>query len=174
MPAEQCSAALVAVWNRSDATVRPTLANVMAAFPDAACAAPLIAALDDASPAVQEAVVRSLADWPDAMPMDALIAKSFTLPTETLRTVALRGGVRMMAQAPGADPKARLLELFRKTPDEAGRKAVCNALVERLGVDAFDALESLFADAQAGASARPGAAPLPRADHRVVRAARRR
>ena len=154
MPAEQRSAALVAVWNRSDATVRPTLANVMAAFPDAACAAPLIAALDDASPAVQEAAVRALADWPDAKPMDALIAKSFTLPTETLRTVALRGGVRQMALAPGADPKARLLELFRKTPDDAGRKAVSNALVERLGVDAFDALESLFADAQAGASAR--------------------
>ena len=154
MPAEQRSAALVAVWNRSDATVRPTLANVMAAFPDTACAAPLIAALDDASPAVQEAAVRALADWPDAKPMDALIAKSFTLPTETLRTVALRGGVRQMAQAPGADPKARLLELFRKTPDDAGRKAVSNALVERLGVDAFDALESLFADAQAGASAR--------------------
>jgi hypothetical protein len=59
-----------------------------------------------------------------------------------------------MSQAPGVDPKARLIELFRKTPDDAGRQTVCNALVERLGMDAFDTLESLFNDAQVGPSAR--------------------
>ena len=82
------------------------------------------------------------------------MAKALSLPSEKLRTLALRGAVRLMGQPPGTDPKARLIELFRSTPDEAGRKTVCNALVERLGVDAFDTLESLFSDAQIGASAR--------------------
>jgi HEAT repeat protein len=154
MPAGARSEALVKAWNNSDASTRAIIANVMAAFPDPGIAPSLMSAMDDTNPAVQEAAVRALADWPDATPMESLAAKAFSLPTESLRTVALRGAVRQMAQAPGVDPKARLLDLFRKTRDEAGRKAVCNALVERLGVDAFGALESLFADAQVGATAR--------------------
>ncbi len=154
VPAEPRAVALVAAWKGADAALRPTLATIMSAYPEPACAAPLISALDDPNPAVQEAAVRALAEWPDASPMEPLMAKALSLPTEKLRTMALRGGVRLMGQAPGVDPKERLVALFRQTPDEAGRKTVSNALVERLGVDAFDTLETLFGDAQVGASAR--------------------
>ena len=153
-PPEPRSAALVAAWKNSNASLRPTLATIMTAYPEPACVTLLVDALDDANPAVQEAAVRALAEWPDAAPMESLAAKALSLPDEKLRTVALRGAVRQMGQTPGVDPKARLIELFRKTPDEAGRKTVSNALVERLGVDAFDTLETLFNDPQVGASAR--------------------
>ena len=45
--------------------------------------------------------------------------------------MALRGAVRLMGQAPGVDPKARLIALFRQTPDEAGRKTVIVAYQQR-------------------------------------------
>ncbi|MBM3891253.1 MAG: hypothetical protein FJ388_19245, partial [Verrucomicrobia bacterium] len=154
MTPEERGPALVAAWNRSDAAVRPSLARIMAYFADAPCATPLIAALDDKTPAVQEAAVRALSGWPDAKPMEPLCAKALLLPTENLRSQAVRGAVRMIAMSPGLDAKARLLDLFRKSPDASGRAAVAAALGERLGLDAFGVLESLFDDAQVGASAR--------------------
>ena len=67
----------------------------------------------DPEPQVRENAVRALAEWPDASAWDALGAVYVRPESETLRGVALRGMVRLLAEE-NARPDPKLVERYKQ------------------------------------------------------------
>jgi hypothetical protein len=148
------TAALVSAWKSATTSSKKVLAGLMANFADPAFIAPLSGALSDADIGLREAALNALADWPT---LDTFAALKDAVGTQTdagLKTMALRGALKVAAANAGADTRARFLELFKLAPDEKGRMTVADALFKSDGLELFTSLQGLFSDPACGAFAK--------------------
>jgi len=148
-------AALLQAWKSApSAATKKTLAGLMSGYADDAFVAPLAAATGDADRELRETVLRALADWRSMAPF-AVLRDAVGAQTDAgLKTVALRGAIKLVSANAGGDTRARLIELFKLAPDDRGRTTVVDALFRSEGLEAFGVLQGLFGDTAYGASAK--------------------
>ena len=148
------AAALAGAWKTAPLPAKKTLASLMAGYADAAFLAPLTAALSDADSGLRETALRALADWPTMEPF-ATLKDAVTAQTDPgLKTVALRGALKLAAANAGKDTRARFIELYKVAPEEKGRMAVADAMFKSDGIELFATLQGLFNDPACGAQAK--------------------
>ncbi len=148
------SALLADAWKTAPLPAKKMLASLMAGYADPAFLAPLTAALADGDSGLRETALRALADWPSMEPY-ASLKDAVTAQTDAnLKTVALRGALKLASANAGKDTRARVVELFKLAPDDKGRMTVADTLFKSEGLELFPTLQSLFADAAIGAHAK--------------------
>ncbi len=110
----------------------------------------LKAAQQDSSARVRETAVRALAEWPDASAWDVLVGIYRQGSTEALRSVALRGLVRLAGDG-NAHPDAKLVERYRQllaaSRGDADLKLILGALGAAAHPDALQLASPLLANA---------------------------
>ena len=148
------AAALATAWKTAPLTAKKVLANLMSGYADPAFLAPLTAALADSDFGLRETALRALADWPSMEPYAAM-KDAVTAQTDAgLKTVALRGALKLATTHAGNDARARCIELFKTAADDKARMTVADAIFKRDGLDLFSLLQGLFNDPACGASAK--------------------
>ena len=148
------AAALAAAWKTAPLTAKKVLANLMSGYADPAFLAPLTAALADSDLGLRETALRALAEWPSMEPYAAMTAAIAAQTDAGLKTVALRGALKLATTHAGNDARARCVELFKAVADDKARMTVADAIFKRDGLDLFSLLQSLFNDPSCGASAK--------------------
>lgn len=99
------AAALVKVFGEApDAAARGSIVRMLASMGGAEAFALIKRALTDSDAAVRRTALQSLADWPDASPVETLLGLAEKEADASLRTVVLRGAIRMAAA--GENPAA--------------------------------------------------------------------
>ncbi|MDQ1256517.1 MAG: hypothetical protein QG656_1113, partial [Candidatus Hydrogenedentes bacterium] len=107
------------------------------------------AAAQDADAQIKEAASRALSQWPTPAVLDDLLAMAKSSDNDTLRVLALRGYVRLLA-VPSVRPMTDTIERYRealtlaKRPEE--QKAVLAGLGNIKSPDALNLLGSFLAD----------------------------
>jgi len=148
------AATLAAAWGKASCAAKKTLANLMAGYADPVFIAPLTGALTDNDRSLRETVLRALADWPSLEPYDAL-KNAVAAQNETgLKTVAIRGALKLALAHAGAKATSCCVELFKVAPDDKCRMTVAEALFNRDGLDSFTTLQGLFPDPACGGAAK--------------------
>jgi type 1 glutamine amidotransferase len=148
------AAALAAAWGPSSVPAKKVLAGLMAGYSDAAYLPLLSGALADTDSELRETALRALADWPSMAPFATLKQAATEQADAGLKTVALRGAIKLATANAGPEMRARLVELFKAVPDDRGRTAVADALFKAEGLGVFATLQALFGDAASGAAAK--------------------
>lgn len=149
------TAALLQAWKDApSAATKKTLANLLSGYADDASVAPLASALADPDKGLRETVLRALAEWRSMAPFATLRDAIGTQTDAGLKTVALRGAIKLAAANAGGETRARLVELFKLAPDDRGRATVAEALFRTEGIEVFPVLQGLFGDAACGAAAK--------------------
>ena len=148
------AAAFTTAWTKAATPAKKTLANLMSGFADPAFIAPLTGALSDADNGLRETALRALSDWPSMEPFAALKDAVAAQTDSGLKTVALRGALKLTAAHAGADARARCIELFKIAPDDKGRATVADALFKSNGLELFAVLQGLVNDPACGAAAK--------------------
>jgi len=142
-------------WAQS-AESRNALLGLLPACGDAAALTALKAATIDSDMRVRDAAVRALADWPDASAWNALYTLYRQAATESQRSLALRGLVRLAGEE-NAHPNAKLLERYRQllagAHSDADRRLILGALGGSVQPEALDLALPLLADAGVRAEA---------------------
>jgi len=117
---------------------------------DAQALVVLKAAQQDSSARVRETAVRALAEWPDTSAWDVLVGIYRQGSTETLRSLALRGLVRLVGDG-NAHPDAILMERYRQllsaSRGDADLKLILGALGAAAHADALQLASPLLANA---------------------------
>jgi len=148
------AAVLVGAWKRAPLPAKKALAELMTAYADATFVAPLTGALADGDSDLRGTALRALASWPDMTPYAALKDAVATQTETGLKTVALRGALKLVQANAGSDAHDRFIELFKASPDDKGRLTVADAIFKREGLDLFPALHGLTSDPVCGAAAK--------------------
>jgi HEAT repeat protein len=102
---------------------------------DPAALAELKTATRNPDSRVRDAAVSALAEWPDASAWDALAALYRQPATESVRTLALRGLVRLAGEE-NAHPSAQLIARYRELLAKARSDADLRLILGALGGDA--------------------------------------
>jgi len=123
---------------------------------DAQALVVLKAAQQDSSVRVREAAVRALAEWPDESAWDVLVGIYRQGSTEALRSVALRGLVRLANDA-NAHPDAKLVERYRQLLAASRGDADLKLILGTLGAAAHPDALQLAVPLLANAAVRPEA-----------------
>ncbi len=117
---------------------------------DAQALVVLKAAQQDSSAPVRETAVRALAEWPDASAWDVLVGIYRQGSTEALRSVALRGLVRLAGEG-NAHPDSKLMDQYRQllsaSRGDADLKLILGALGAAAHPDALQLASPLLANA---------------------------
>jgi len=148
------SASFISAWAKASRTAKKALAGLMAGYADKAFIAPMTGALSDADKELRETVLRALADWTDMEPYDVLKDSVITQTDAGMKTVALRGSLKLVVANAGLATSARLVELFKIAPDDRGRITVAEALFKNNGLELFTIMQGLFTDVTYGIAAK--------------------
>lgn len=147
-------AALIAAWDKGGVATKRVVAPLMAGFADGAFVGKLVEGTKDGDKKVREAALRSLSEWPDLTPFKQLREAVGSQQDGDLKSMALRGAVRVATAHGGGGTRKLLVELFRGAPDDRGRKQVVEALFRSEGLEVFPLLQGLFNDGAAGSAAK--------------------
>ena len=104
---------VVAALKGAPAESKPALLATLAAYGGPQALAAVRACLTEGSPDVQTEAVRALASWPDAAPADDLLGLARDSKEATHRTLALRGYLRLVAQAGTKEERVAMLQQVR-------------------------------------------------------------
>ena len=145
---------LAAAWKTAGVPAKKVVAGLMASYADASFIALLTAALTDADKSLREAALDALADWPTTDTY-AVLKDAITSQTDAgLKTLALRGALKVAAVNAGPDTRARSIELFKLASDEKSRMTVADGMFKRDGLELFTTLQGLFIDPGCGTQAK--------------------
>jgi len=128
---------------------RKALLALMPACGDAAALGELKTAMADSEPEVREAAVRALADWPDDTAWDELAAIYRQPRQDNLRSIALRGLVRLLNEQ-NAHPDEALIgrykQLFSAARAESDLRLLLGAVAGAAHPDALPLVLPLLAN----------------------------
>ena len=176
--AARADAALAALRTAKGEAARCSLLRVLRGIASANALEAVKAALGDADAGVTDTAVRALADWPDPRATGALLAIVKSTKSDVHRVVALRGYVRLLAEA-GGIPTQQTLKAYGALMQQArgpqDRKLILGALARVGHPAALKLVEPLLADAAVKAEAELAALSIARtiagADPEAARAA---
>ncbi len=133
-------AVLAAIDSVEDIQVRCSLLRVLGGIGDEDSLKILREALEDEDTEVQKAAVRALSNWPDGELAEELLEMAKEGEDEKLRTLALRGSIRLIGLE-SERPAEETLELYRQAmelaPSVSEKKLVLSGVAD---VEAFGAL----------------------------------
>lgn len=145
--AQRSEAVRAELAKRPDVDSRGSLLRLLASAADSSSLAVVQAALTDPEPRVREAAVESLAAWPDATAWEPLLSVYRQPGSDTQRTLALRGLVRL-AEELNAKPDAALVERYRQllagARSDGDRKLILSALAGAAHPEALTLARSLL------------------------------
>jgi len=151
---KQRIAPLLAVAKAPRPEVRAAALAVFGRLGGTQALATLRASVKDADPRVADAAVRALAGWPDRAAAADLLALVEKSPSETHRTLALRGFLRMASAAKGKDEATKMLAQVGKAAKSPNDKKMLLAVATQLNSPgALAVAASLVGDEQVNAEA---------------------
>lgn len=139
--------AIASAWSKSNVPSKRLLTSLMQTYQDASFVNLLKQATTDSNRDLSEAALRALADWNDMTPYPILKDAMATQTDPGLKTVALRGAVKLATAQAGKNARALYIELLKSAPDERNRMTVADALFKAEGFDFFTTLQGMFNEA---------------------------
>jgi HEAT repeat protein len=140
-------AAIASAWTKSNVPSKRLLTSLMQTYQDASFVDLLKQAATDSNRDLSEAALRALADWNDMTPYAILKDSMATQTDPGLKTVALRGAVKLATAQAGKDARSLYIELLKSAPDDRNRMTVADALFKAEGFDFFTTLQGMFSEA---------------------------
>lgn len=146
---KQAEAALAALTAEKRENIRCALIRVLGGIGNTPAFEAVRGVLNDSSEMVRETAVRALAQWPDAAAEEILLQVQQDNPNQTLRTLALRGLVRLLG-TDSSRSTASLVEVYKKilgrVNDAEEKKLVLSGLAGIPDVDALNLVEPFLKD----------------------------
>ena len=140
-------AAIASAWTKSNVPSKRLLTSLMQTYQDASFVDLLKQAATDSNRDLSEAALRALADWNDMTPYAILKDSMATQTDPGLKTVALRGAVKLATAQAGKDARSLYIELLKSAPDDRNRMTVADALFKAEGFDFITTLQGMFSEA---------------------------
>lgn len=148
-PSKQAGAALAALAAEKRENIRCALIRVLGGIGNTPSFEAVRGVLGDSSEMVRETAVRALAQWPDAAAGEILLKVQQNNPNQTLRTLALRGLVRLLGMESGRS-SASLVETYKqiltRVNDAEEKKLVLSGLAAIPDVNALNLVEPFLKD----------------------------
>jgi HEAT repeat protein len=148
--AENPAAAILKVFDSvKDANVRCALVEILGSIGDANSLSALRTSLSDANATVQTAAVRALSNWPSAAPAADLLKVAKSSSSQTNRTLALRGYVRLVgldSNRPAEEAVKMLSDAFVLAANADEKKLVLSALANVKGIESLNMAASYLDD----------------------------
>jgi len=145
----QAEAALAALTAEKRESIRCALIRVLGGIGNAPAFEAIRGVLGDSSEMVRETAVRALAQWPDTAAEEILLKVQQNNSNQTLRTLALRGLVRLLGADTGRS-SASLVETYQqiltRVNDAEERKLVLSGLSGIADVNALNLVEPFLKD----------------------------
>lgn len=146
---KQAEAALVALAAEKRENIRCALIRVLGGIGNTPAFQAVRGALDDSSEMVRETAVRALAQWPDTAAEEILLQVQQNNPNQTVRTLALRGLVRLLGTDSNRSTTS-LVETYKKilarVNDAEEKKLVLSGLAGIPDVNAVNLVEPFLKD----------------------------
>jgi HEAT repeat protein len=146
---KQAETALAALAAEKQEKIRCALIRVLGGVGNTPAFEAVRGVLDDSSEMVRETAVRALAQWPDTAAEEILLKVQQDNPNQTLRTLALRGLVRLLGTDGGRSP-ASLVETYKqiltRVNDAEEKKLVLSGLAGVADVNALKLVEPFLKD----------------------------
>jgi HEAT repeat protein len=148
--AKNPAAAILKVFDSvKDANVRCALVEILGSIGDANSLSALRTSLSDANATVQTAAVRALSNWPSAAPAADLLKVAKSSSSQTNRTLALRGYVRLVgldSNRPAEETVKMLSDAFVLAANADEKKLVLSALANVKGIESLNMAASYLDD----------------------------
>jgi len=148
-PSKRADAVLAALASARTPGPRAALLRVLGRIGGERAYATVARAVGDDNAAVKDAAVRALAAWPDAAAADALLGLVKDADSEVHRVLALRGYVRLLGLAKGADPRATVRKyaaVLATTKRADARKLVLGGLADVAHAEALELATTQLGD----------------------------
>lgn len=132
-PSKRADAVLASLASAKEAAPRAALLRVLGRIGGEKAYAAVVGAVGDNDAAVEDAAIRALAAWPDGRAADALLGLVKDADSEVHRVLALRGYVRLLGLAKGADLREtvrKYAEVLATTKRADARKLVLGGLAD--------------------------------------------
>jgi HEAT repeat protein len=146
---KQAESALAALAAEKQEKIRCALIRVLGGIGTTPAFEAVRGVLNDSSEKVRETAVRALAQWPDTTAEEILLKVQQNNPNQTLRTLALRGLVRLLGADTGRSP-ASLVETYKqiltRVNDAEEKKLVLSGLAGIPDVNALKLVEPFLKD----------------------------
>ena len=165
-PSKRADAVLAALASAREPAPRAALLRVLGRIGGEKAYAAVGRAIGDDNAEVKDAAIRALAAWPDARAADALLGLAEDADSEVHRVLALRGYVRLLGLAKGADPRAsvhKYAAVLATTKRADARKLVLAGLADVAHPEALALAMTQLDEAAVRAEAASAAVKIARA-----------
>lgn len=146
---KQAEAALAALSAEKRENIRCALIRVLGGIGNTTAFEAVRGVLNDSSETVRETAVRALAQWPDAAAEEILLKVQQNNPNQTLRTLALRGLVRLLGTESSRSNES-LIETYKqiltRVNDAEEKKLVLSGLAGINDVKALNLVAPFLKD----------------------------